>query len=177
MCWLLDRTTRAAVLRWLLALAIGLSATNLVWAQTEEIHGSGAVFASDDIGIVWAVHKQATGDKATVWWRIVNRKAKFSHVSMDGVDPFSKKRERVTPTVALSAELNLSSDRDTFADLTSRQIHFYLNAADAQADKPAVTVYYLGVPDTVPEFTDEAKMNAYLREAKLVSHALKTLTK
>ena len=31
-----------------------------------------------------------------------------------------------------------------------------------RARRPALTVYYLGVPDTTPEFTSEAALDAYL---------------
>ena len=79
------------------------------------------------------------------WLRVVNTGRKFSHVAIDGVDPFSKKRERVEKGVALGAEARIESDRDSFADFTSREIHFYRSEADWRADKPAVTVYYLGV--------------------------------
>ncbi|MBL8310365.1 MAG: hypothetical protein JNL19_08080 [Burkholderiales bacterium] len=141
------------------------------------LHGADAVFATDDVGVVWAVQKQSTSDKATVWLRVVNRTGKFTHVAIDGVDPFSKKRERVTPVTVFSADLRVGVDRETFVDLTSREIHLFRSAADATANQPAVTVFYLGVPDTVPEFTDALKLEAYLRDAKLVSHSLKTLVR
>jgi len=105
-----------------------------------------------------------------VWLRVVNTGRKFSHVAIDGVDPFSKKRERVEKGVALGAEARIESDRDSFADFTSREIHFYRSEADWRADKPAVTVYYLGVPDTTPEFASRDAMDRYLSTAKLVSH-------
>ena len=169
---------RRSLCAWLLSSCL----VTVVFAAAEALHGADAVFATDDLGIVWGVQKlsatgTSNGDKATIWLRVVNRTGKYTHVAVDGVDPFSKKRERVTPVTPLGRDVNLAADRDSFADLTSREIHVYRSAADAAADTPAVTVFYLGVPDTVPEFSDKAKLDAWLRDAKLVSHPLKSLSK
>jgi hypothetical protein len=37
--------------------------------------------------------------------------------------------------------------------------------AAGQARRPTATIYYLGVPDTTPEFTSEAALSAYLQDA------------
>ncbi len=139
-------------------------------AKEEALHGADGIFVSPDAAIVWAVLKQPTGDKATVWLRVVNANRKFGFVAIDGVDPFTKKRERIEAGKKLDVELRLSSDRDTFADLPSREIHFYRTEADLRANMAALTVYYLGVPDTTPEFSSVAMMDEYFRTVKLVSH-------
>jgi len=163
-------------------LAVGLAAVAVIGpqsalAQTDgkpvALHGADAVFAAADVAVVWAVLKQPTAekpDRAAVWLRVVNTARKFSHVAIDGVDPFSKQRQRVEKGVALGAEARIESDRDSFADFTSREIHLYRSEADWRADKPALTVYYLGVPDTTPEFSSREAMDRYLAAAKLVSH-------
>ena len=159
-----------------LATVILLVATN-TFAQTphESLHGADGIFVSPDAAIVWAVLKapsSTNSDKAAVWLRIVNRTRKFSHLSIDGVDPFSKKRERIEPGMALLAEARVQSDRETFSDLPSREVHFYRSEADWRAGIPALTVYYLGVPDTTPEFSTRAGLDSYLNAVKLVAHEL-----
>jgi hypothetical protein len=139
-------------------------------ARAEALHGADGIFVSPDVAIVWAVLKQPAGDKATVWLRVVNRARRFSHVSVDGVDPFSKKRERIEPGTALTDEVRLQSDRDTFSELPSREVHFYRTEGDWKADKPGLTVYYLGVPDTTPEFSARSALDDYLRNARLVPY-------
>ena len=139
-------------------------------ATPESLHGADGIFVSPDVAIVWAVLKQPSSDKATVWLRVVNSTRKFSHVAIDGVDPFSKKRERVEAGTKLEAEARLASDRDTFSELPSREVHFYRSAADWHAHKPALTVYYLGVPDTTPEFSTRAAMEEYFNTVRLTSH-------
>lgn len=161
---------RRAVVAWLLGGGLACAA----YAQTPDaVHGADGIFVAPEVAIVWAVLKEGTGDKASVWLRIVNRTGAFSHVAIDGVDPFSKKREKVEAGVALKAEARLASDRDTFSDLPSREVHFYRTEADWRANKPALNVYYLGVPDTTPEFSTRAAMDRYLDTVKLVAHPVK----
>ena len=54
--------------------------------------------------------------------------------------------------------------RASFADFPRTEWHF--GAADG---KTQLQVFYLGVPDTTPEFADESRLDAYLddRLAKL----------
>lgn len=139
-------------------------------ANGEALHGADGIFVVPEAAIVWAVLKQPAGDKAAVWLRIINSTRKFSHVAIDGVDPFSKKRERVTVGVKLESEVRLASDRDTFSDLPSREVHFYRTQADLRDNKPTLTVYYLGVPDTTPEFSTRAAMDEYFNTVRLTSH-------
>jgi hypothetical protein len=161
---------RRTFLVWMLSACMGAAAS----AQTpDSVHGADGIFVAPEVAIVWAVLKESTGDKASVWLRIVNRTNAFSHVAIDGVDPFTRKREKVQAGVALKAEVRLASDRDTFSDLPSREVHFYRTEADWRAGKPALNVYYLGVPDTTPEFSARTAMDQYLDTVKLVAHPVK----
>jgi hypothetical protein len=154
----------------LLAAWMGFAGACGAQAQEQSVHGADATFVAPEAAIVWAVLKDASGDKASVWLRIVNRTGAFSHVSIDGVDPFTKKREKVEPGVTLKAEVRLQSGRETFSDLPSREVHFYRSEADWRAGKAALNVYYLGVPDTTPEFSSRAALDHYLDTARLVAH-------
>lgn len=167
---LLARVWRSSVAAILVAVVVGTTSTTNAFAQAPHAsqHGAHEIFVSPDAAIVWAVLKAPTGDKAAVWLRIVNTSKKFSHISIDGVDPFSNKRERVQLGIQLQAEARVQSDRDTFSDLPSREVHFYRSEADLSADRPALTVYYLGVPDQTPEFSSRAALDSYLSAAKLV---------
>ena len=154
--------------RCVAAIVLGIAANALAQTPHESLHGAHEIFVSPDAAIVWAVLKAPTGDKAAVWLRIVNTTKKFSHVSIDGVDPFSKKRERIAAGQTLQAELRVESDRESFSDLPSREVHFYRSEADLRAETPALTVYYLGVPDQTPELSTRAALDNYLSAAKLV---------
>lgn len=138
-------------------------------AQAVAVHGADAVFVSPDVGIVWAVLKEPASDKATVWLRIVSLSQQFSHLSIDGVDPFSKQRQRLAAGLLLKAEARVPADRAGFSELPSRELHFYRSEAEWKADQPALTVFYLGVPDTTPEFLSRAQLDGYLSTARLDS--------
>ena len=49
--------------------------------------------------------------------------------------------------------------RPQYADFPRTELRFYSSGAGAE---PALVVFYLGVPDTTPEFATEANLNTYL---------------
>ena len=65
----------------------------------------------------------------------------------------------------LGEQLEVRIPRATFAEFPRREIRFYRTEADWQAKRPALTIFYLGVPDTTPEFLSEAALDAYLTDA------------
>ncbi len=75
-----------------------------------------------------------------------------SVIRVDGVDPFTKDRKVFVAARPLDRETDLAIPRAQFADHPSTEIHFFASAEDAAANKPKLTVFYLGVPDTTPEF-------------------------
>lgn len=52
--------------------------------------------------------------------------------------------------------------RNRFADLPSIELHLGASAEEARGATPALTIYYLGVPDTTPEFDAAPALGAYL---------------
>ena len=46
-----------------------------------------------------------------------------------------------------------------------REIRLYRTESEWKADVPALTIYYLGVPDTTPEFVSEPDLATYLADA------------
>jgi hypothetical protein len=120
--------------------------------------GSGVVVA-------WGILKQPVEEESKVVIRIVATDPDYSHLAAEGVDPFSGARRPVGPgpaaPIVLSqpATVELWVRRGDFADHPRLEIHLYGRAA------PVLTVYYLGVPDTTPEFVSEALLDAYLDDA------------
>lgn len=131
-------------------------------AQAETVHGADSVFASSGIRIVWGVLRAPTEEETAVVTRISNPMARYAYLRVEGVDPFTGRRTAVVEGAPLGARADVRSPRAGFADLPRREIHLYASEADWRARKPELTVYYLGVPDTTPEFTSEAALNAYL---------------
>ncbi len=134
-------------------------------AQEHQIHGADSIFTSPGLAIVWAVQKGAREDESVVVTRIVNTAGRWSVVSVEGVDPFTGRRAPVTEGLPLQEQIDVRSLRRSFEDYPRREVHLYATATDWRAGKPGLTVYYLGVPDTTPEFTSELSMQSYLAAA------------
>ena len=145
----------------LLAL-LALPVLGTSWAQAETVHGADSVFASPGIGIVWGMLRGPTEEQTLVVTRVGNPMARYAYLRVEGVDPFTGRRTAVVEGVPLGARADVRASRAGFADFPRREFHLYATEADWRARKPALTVYYLGVPDTTPEFTSEAALDAYL---------------
>jgi len=145
----------------------------LAWptlAPAQEIHGQDSVFAAPGVAIAWAVLRGGTEGEAQVVVRIIRRDEAYRFVSVEAVDPFTHERRPVLDGRPLGDHRDVRSPRAGFADFPRREIHLYRTAEDWRARRPALTVYYLGVPDTTPEFTMEAALTAYLASALAKAH-------
>ncbi len=130
--------------------------------QAETVHGADSVFASLGIGIAWGVLRAQTEEETVVVTRVSNPMARYAYLRVEGVNPFTGRRTAIVEGVPLGARADVKSPRAGFADFPRREIHLYGTEAEWRARKPTLTVYYLGVPDTTPEFTSQAALDAYL---------------
>jgi hypothetical protein len=127
--------------------------------QGRELHGENSVFSGPGVTIAWGVLRGATETDTQVVVRIVASGGAYTHLEVDMVDPFTRARRAVLPGQPLTGTLDVRSPRASFADFPRREFRF------RPPEGPALTVYYLGVPDTTPEFTSEAALAAYLDDA------------
>lgn len=149
---------------WLLLLgAAGLA------GAAEQVHGENSSFRGHGVVMAWAVFKAADEDRSEVVIRLETDPA-FRFLRWDGVDPFTGARRVISPGHPLGKRVELRSLRGSFAEFTRREFHFFRTAEELQADRPALTVYFMGIPDTAPEFLAEAALQSYLDQtlAKLV---------
>ena len=126
-----------------------------------EVHGHSDAFSAHGIAIAWSVLRGPSEQAAKVVLRIGVDGARYKMVAVDGVDPFTRQRQSITPRVKLNAVFEVRVPRSHYADFPRTELRFY--ADDKQAE-PRVVVYYVGVPDTTPEFADEAKLESFLAE-------------
>jgi len=146
-------------------LALGMLAPgSFAWAQ-ENVHGADSVFVAPTVKIAWAVQKGPNEDTTLVFMRVVNTTGQYRQVRLDGVDPFSNKRKILVSTRSLGASVDLSVPRSGFTDFPSCEIHLYRSEASGSDQPASLTVYYLGVPDTTPEFSTARDTEAYLAKA------------
>jgi hypothetical protein len=131
-----------------------------------EFHGADSVFEREGITILWAILKGPTEESSWVYIKIVNSgKSPFQIFSVEAVDPFSQEKEWVVKGEKLGKENVVRGVRSSFRDKTGRRILFYKSIEDFKKENPALTVFYLGVPDTSPEFLSEKDLGGYFNKA------------
>jgi hypothetical protein len=141
-------------------------------AGTLQVHGELDQFSSHGVAMAWAILKAPSEDDSRVVVRLVAVDPRFVSASLDGVDPFTQRRQQLLPRSPLGRGLDAVTSRGTFADLPRREFHFF-TADDERRGQPSLTVYFLGGPDTTPEFLTEAALTAHLDTtiARLVGRA------
>lgn len=143
------------------AIAATLSLSPVAARAQEVVHGADSLFVSPSVKLAWAVKRGASEAETLVVIRII---ADASHrvIRVDGVDPFTKDRRVFVAARAFDRETDLAIPRAQFADHPSTEIFFFASAEDATASRAKLTVFYLGVPDTTPEFAERSQAEAYL---------------
>lgn len=148
---------------WCVVLASAAMINSGALAQTA-VHGSADAFAAAGVALAWAVARGTTESEASVVLRIVTEPTVFQGLAVVGIDPFSK-QEKIWRAAAVSpGSLDVRVLRAQFADFPRTEIRLFASTAQLGSGTPAVIVFYLGVPDTTPEFSDHAKLDAYLMD-------------
>jgi hypothetical protein len=140
----------------LAVLATWFAVWPLAARSQEMLHGADAIFHGGGLTIAWAVARDRDDTKTAVMIRVVDQTKRYRAIEIDGIDPFTQKTEIVRPRQALDGIGEIVLPRSRFAELPRTELRFYA------ANAPALTVYYLGVPDTTPEFADATAARGYL---------------
>jgi len=138
-------------------------------AATREMHGSGDAFATPGVTLAWAIERGKTESDTSVVVRVSVDVKQYPWVSVNGVDPFTKKTLVLQPPTTVPNMLDVRVARAKFADYPNTEFRFYPKEADARAGDAALVVFYHGVPDTAPEFANENLLDAYLLKRILES--------
>ncbi|MCC6471842.1 MAG: hypothetical protein IT563_26250 [Alphaproteobacteria bacterium] len=126
------------------------------------VHGADSLFSAPTIKLAWAMIKGNSEETTRVMIRVVNATSAYRFVRADGLEPFTKARVTLVETRALPERTDLFIPRARFADHPSLEILLDAAAEAAVPGRAALTIYYLGVPDTTPEFLAEKDADAYL---------------
>jgi hypothetical protein len=121
-------------------------------------------FAAGGVAVAWGVVRGASETTTVVAIRVVTDTALYPWISVTGSDPFSHQQHPLLQPMSSAGRINVRSPRAHFADFPRTELRFYDSAAEAQSGVPKLVVFYLGVPDTTPEFATEDKLDAYLTE-------------
>jgi hypothetical protein len=137
------------------ALAIGA-------APAAEEHGKIDVFAGRGVAIAWAVARGPSEDATFVVMRVVTDPAVFPALSVTGRDPFTKAEHEWVSARASPGRMDVRIPRARFADFPRTELRFFAAVPESAAAKPELVVFYLGIPDTTPEFNEAPRLEAYL---------------
>jgi hypothetical protein len=159
-----------ALLTWLMLPAV-LPAGSV---PERQVHGESSSFIGHGVAMVWGVLRGVTEEGTRVVLRVVPTGSNYAAVSVDGLDPFTQRRQSLLGRQPLGKQRDLLTSRATFAEFPRREIHLF--TAEQPTQRPSLTVYFMGLPDTTPEFTSEAALRKYLDDtvAKLLAEKGRT---
>ncbi|HEX8010721.1 MAG TPA: hypothetical protein VF814_07285 [Casimicrobiaceae bacterium] len=139
-------------------------ATSAVADVRAEVHGVADAYAAPGIALAWGILRGADEASTQVVVRIVADPKVYATVSAVGKNPFSNREQALLRASPTAGSVDVRVPRTQYADFPRTELRFYGPRASPPADAPALTVFYLGVPDTTPEFATEAALNAYLAD-------------
>jgi len=134
-----------------------LAVAAAVQAHGEALHGKTDAFSAPGVSLAWAVERGPDESKTLVVIRVAVDPAKYRAISVTGRDPFTKEEKPLMARTPIAGKMDVRLARSGFAELPRTELRFY--GADPA---PTLEVFYLGVPDTTPEFADRGKLEGYL---------------
>ena len=146
---------------WLATLAGAALCAPVNADAPREVHGVGDAYAAPGVAIAWAILRGADEAATQVVVRIVADPGVYPAVAAIANNPFSQRQQALLARTQTAGVVDIRVPRAQYADFPRTEIRFYGTTA---ADAPALAVFYLGVPDTTPEFATETNLNAYLTD-------------
>jgi hypothetical protein len=127
-----------------------------------EVHGSADVFATPGVALAWGVLRGATEADTRIVIRIATDRNAFAAVSVIGSDPFTKAERPILPVTPAATHVDVGVPRAHCAYVPRTELRLFGSANPAPDAAPKLVVFYLGVPDTAPEFPSAAALETYL---------------
>lgn len=131
-------------------------------------HGADAIFQVEGIAIFWAILKGDDDEHSLVFINIVSTgktPSPFRKFSLQAMDPFSKEKKWLFTDKVFEKNNLIKLNRATFRNMMERRFFFYMKNEPALDSSPDMTVYYMSIPDTAPEFLDESSLLSYFKGA------------
>ena len=163
----LSPVRRSGLPALLLLLLVGLTLAGAAVHGAEaprEVHGMADAFAAPGVAMAWGVLRGADEAATVVVVRIVTRPGSYPWLAVTGGDPFTQRKLPLLAATRSEGVIDVRTPRAHFADFPRTELRLYESAAAAQEDVPTLVVFFLGVPDTTPEFATEDKLQAYLSD-------------
>jgi hypothetical protein len=131
-------------------------------------HGADAIFQAEGLAIFWAILKGDDDEHSLVYINIVTTgktASPFHKFSLQAMDPFSKEKKWVFTDKALKKNNLIKLNRASFRNMMERRFFFFKKDEPTLDSRPDMTVYYMSIPDTAPEFLNESDLLSYFKEA------------
>ncbi|MEO8485868.1 MAG: hypothetical protein ABI585_05955 [Betaproteobacteria bacterium] len=151
-------------MRWHVALASFMACVGVEGAAQTVVHGSADAYASPGVAMAWSIARGADEASTAIVVRVVADPARYAWLAVRGVDPFTQQQQAIAAPQAIGGTRDVRIPRARFADTPRTEWQFYPSESAARAGAATLVVYYLGVPDTTPEFADATKAQAYLAD-------------
>ena len=130
----------------------------------QEVHGVSDAFAAPGVALAWAVARAQGAGDATVVLRVETDNARYPYAGMIGVDPFTRQTKAILAPAAIADRTDIAVPRAHFADFPRTELRLYASEPALRAGTAALVIYYLGVPDTTPEFAATAALESSLND-------------
>jgi hypothetical protein len=148
--------------RGALAMLLGLALlVRVSAAPAAEVHGASETFAAPGIVLAWGILRGADEESTRVMLHM-DVDAAYGDVAVVGIDPFTRAAQPIMDTGRGS--IVVAASRAQFAQFPRTEVRLFRSRDRAPSAEPDLVVYYLGIPDTTPEFDDPARLDAYLDE-------------
>jgi hypothetical protein len=135
-----------------------------IHAQGVEVHGADSTFRTRGVVLMWAVLKGDDEPSTMVVLDLVKaapEAERYRFYTVLAVDPFSGEARPELEAEPLEERNRVLRSRPDFQLFSARRIFFFADSESAAAGLPELTIYYQGVPDTAPEFSAPAELDAY----------------
>ena len=130
----------------------------------QEVHGVADAYAAPGVTLAWGVLRGTDEATTEVVLRIAADPGIYPSVAAVARNPFSEQQKALLPATPTAGGIDVRVPRAQYADFPRTELRFYGSAAALQAKTPTLVVFYLGVPDTTPEFASYTNLNAYLAD-------------
>ena len=144
--------------------AFGMAISGTAAETPRAMHGSADIYSMPGVAIAWGVLRGANEAATVVVVRIVVDPVEYRSIAATGSDPFTQRTKALLPATPVAGAIDVRVPRAHFADYPRTDLKFYDSPPAAQTEMPKLVVFYLGVPDTTPEFASEAALDAYLAD-------------
>jgi hypothetical protein len=142
-------------------LACAVVSSSSIADTPREVHGIADAYAGPGMALAWGILRGADEASTQVVVRIITDPKVYPAVAAVGKNPFSGEQRALLPSTPTAGAVDVRVPRAQYADFPRTELRFYGSSATGD---PTLVVFYLGVPDTTPEFATEANLNAYLAD-------------